>query len=371
MSTPIYLVDLKKQYKNIKSEIDIAIKKVLNSTQFILGDELKNFERDFSIFCQTDYAIGVGSGISALELGMRALGIGPGDEVITPANSFIASSSSISFTGAKPVFADCIEKTFNIDPVSIIEKISNKTKAIMPVHLYGQPANLDEIEEIAKKYKLFIIEDACQAHGARFNSKRVGSFGIFGSFSFYPGKNLGAYGDGGIIVTNDKNISETIKMMRNYGQKEKYNHIFLAYNSRLDNLQAAILSVKLKYLDGWNKKRQQNALIYNELLKDLPVTIPYKLDNVEHVYHLYVIRTEKRDELAEYLKTNGISTGLHYPIPIHLQRAYKDLNYKIGDFPVTEKLSKEILSLPMYPELEEKDIYYICKTIRRFFTHPY
>lgn len=371
MSKPIYLVDLKKQYRKIKSEIDISIKRVLSSTQFILGEDLKKFENEFSNFCQTNYAVGVGSGISALELGMRTLGIGPGDEVITPANSFIASSSSISFTGAKPVFADCIEKTFNINPVSIIEKISNKTKAIMPVHLYGQPANLEEIGKIAEKYKLFIIEDACQAHGARFEGKRVGSFGIFGAFSFYPGKNLGAYGDGGIITSNDENISETVKMMRNYGQKEKYNHIFLAYNSRLDNLQAAILSVKLKYLDGWNKKRQQNALIYNELLKDLPVIIPYKLDNVEHVYHLYVIRTEKRDELEEYLKTNGISTGLHYPIPIHLQRAYKDLDYKIGDFPVTEKLSKEILSLPMFPELEEKDIYHICKTIKKFFNHKY
>ena len=363
----IPLVDLKAQYQTIKPQVDKAIKKILKSTNFVLGEEVEIFEEKFAKFTGSKFAIGVGSGLSALELGMRALGIGRGDEVITPANSFIASSSAISFTEATPVLVDCEKNTFNIDPKKIEEKITKKTKAIMPVHLYGRPAAMDSIQEIAKKHNLLIIEDACQAHGANFNGKQVGSIGNFGAFSFYPGKNLGAYGDGGIITTNDKKLAQILKGMRNYGQSQKYHHYYLAWNSRLDTIQAAILLVKLKYLNNWNKARLKNAQLYNKLLADLPIITPEIPQYSIHVFHLYVIRTAKRDLLAKHLNKNGISTGLHYPIPIHLQEAYKQLDYKKGDFPITEKLAQEILSLPMYPELKESEIKYIAKSIRNFF----
>lgn len=367
MQSQINLVDLKLQYNQIKGEVNSALNRVLASTDFILGEETKNFEKEFARFIGVKYAVGVGSGLSALELGMKALGIGPGDEVITPANSFIASSSAISFTGATPVLVDCSEKDFNIDPIKIEKKITKRTKAIMPVHLYGQSALMDEIRKISQKYKLAIVEDACQSHGATYKNKRVGSFGNFGAFSFYPGKNLGAYGDGGILVTNNKHLAETVSMMRNYGQKKKYYHKFLAWNSRLDNLQAAILRIKLKYLDEWNSKRAKHARTYNDGLKGLPILTPQVNPQTSHVYHLYIIRTKSRDKLAEFLKSQGIATGLHYPTPIHLQKAYSSLGYKKGDFPVAEKLSKEVLSLPMYPELTRKEIEYICSLIRKFF----
>lgn len=363
----IPLVDLKAQYQTIKPQVNKAIKKILKSTHFVLGEEVEIFEEKFAKFTGSKFAIGVGNGLNALELGMRALGIGRDDEVITPANSFIASSSAISFTGATPVLVDCEENTFNIDPKKIKEKITKKTKAIMPVHLYGQPAAMDSIQKIAKKHNLMIIEDACQAHGASFKGKKVGSIGNFGAFSFYPGKNLGAYGDGGIITTNDKKLAQILKGMRNYGQSQKYHHHYLAWNSRLDTIQAAILLVKLKYLNDWNIARLRNAQLYNKLLAGLPIIAPEIPQDSIHVFHLYVIRTAKRDSLAQYLNKNGISTGLHYPIPIHLQEAYKQLDYKKGDFPITEKLAQEILSLPMYPELKESEITYIAKSIRNFF----
>lgn len=363
----IPLVDLKVQYQNIKSEVNSAIKGVLESTHYILGEEVKRFEKKFAKFTDSKYAVGVSSGLSALELGMRALGIGPDDEVITPVNSFIASSSAISFTGAKPVLVDCEETSFNIDPKKIEEKITTKTKAIMPVHLYGRPAGIDQILKIAKKYKLYILEDACQAHGAKYKGKKVGSIGTFGAFSFYPGKNLGAYGDGGIITTNDEKLTQAVRSMRNYGQAKKYHHEFLAWNSRLDTIQATVLLVKLKYLNTWNKARLKNAYIYNKLLKGLPVITPEISEDSTHVFHLYIIRTTKRDQLADYLNKNGISTGLHYPIPIHLQEAYKTLGYSKGDFPVAEKMASEILSLPMFPELKESEIEYITEHIKKYF----
>lgn len=363
----IPLVDLKVQYQNIKSEVNSAIKGVLESTHYILGEEVKRFEKKFARFTDSKYAVGVSSGLSALELGMRALGIGPDDEVITPVNSFIASSSAISFTGAKPVLVDCEETSFNIDPKKIEEKITTKTKAIMPVHLYGRPAEIDQILKIAKKYKLYILEDACQAHGAKYKGRKVGSIGTFGAFSFYPGKNLGAYGDGGIITTNDERLTQIVKSMRNYGQAKKYHHEFLAWNSRLDTIQAAVLLVKLKYLNTWNKTRLKNAYTYNKLLKGLPVITPEIPKDSTHVFHLYIIRTTKRDQLADYLNKNGISTGLHYPIPIHLQKAYEILGYSKGDFPVAEKMASEILSLPIFPELKEAEIEYIAKHIKKYF----
>lgn len=363
----ISLVDLKAQYKTIKPEINSAIKNILESTHFILGEEVEDFEKKFAKYSDSKYGIGVGSGLNALELGMRALGIGKGDEVLTPVNSFIASSSAISFTGAKPVLVDCDENSFNIDPKRVEEKITKKTKAIMPVHLYGRPAEMDQILKIAKKHNLMVFEDACQAHGAKYKGKRVGSLGNFGAFSFYPGKNLGAYGDGGMVTTNDSKLAEKISQMRNYGQTVKYHHDYLAWNSRLDSIQAAILEVKLKNLDKWNKSRKKVAQIYNKLLKGLPIIAPSIPEESDHVFHLYVIRFEKRDDLAQYLTTKGIATGLHYPIPIHLQKAYKDLGHKKGDFPISEKLASEILSLPIYPELKDSQVEFISENIKKFF----
>ncbi len=363
----IPFVDLKSQYKFIKPEINLAIKRVLDSTHFILGEEVEEFEKKFAKFCDTKYAVGVGSGLQALELGMRGLGIGEGDEVITPANSFIASSSAISATGAKPVLIDCDPKNFNIDPQLIEEKITEKTKAIMPVHLYGQPAEMDQIRKIAKKYNLFIIEDACQAHGANYKNKRVGSIGTCAAFSFYPGKNLGAYGDGGMITTNSESLANKVFKMRNYGQSKKYYHDFLGGNSRLDTIQAAVLLVKLKYIEKWNKARLKAAQTYNKMLKNLPLKTPEIPQDATHIFHLYVIKTPKRDELAKYLSSKGIATGQHYPIPIHLQKAYQDLGHKKGDFPITENLAQQILSLPMFPELTKTQIEYITSSIRSFF----
>lgn len=363
----VNFVDLKKQYLSIKTEIDKAIQKVIDTSAFILGDEVSEFEKEFAAFCGVKYAVGLDSGISALELGIRALGIGPGDEVITPANSFIASSSAISFSGAKPVLVDCLPDTYNIDPRLIEKAITKRTKAIMPVHLYGQPAEMDFILKIARKYRLYVVEDACQAHGALYHGKKTGSFGDLTAFSFYPGKNLGAYGDAGALVTNKKKIAQKVSMMRNYGQKKKYDHQFLAWNRRLDNLQAAILRVKLRHLDLWNKKRLENAELYDKLLSHLPIVVPYILPKVRHVFHLYVIQTERRNELQKFLNEKGISTGIHYPLPIHLQKAYKSLDYKRGEFPVTEKLSRKILSLPMYPELSRVEIEYVVEQIQEFF----
>lgn len=363
----INFVDLKKQYKSIKPEINKAIKNVLESSQFILGEEVEKFEEEFAKFTGVKYAAAVDSGTSALELSLRALGIGSDDEVITVVNSFIASASAISFTGAKPVFVDCKEDTFNISPKLIEISITKKTKAILPVHLYGQVAEMDAIKKIAKKHKLFIVEDACQAHGASIKDVKAGSIGDVAAFSFYPGKNLGAYGDGGIITTNSLEIQEKVKLMRNYGQKEKYKHLVLGWNSRLDNIQAAILRVKLRYLSKWNEKRLANAKLYNKYLQNIPVVVPTLFPDYKHVFHLYVIRAKDRNRLANYLSEKGISTMMHYPYPIHLQPAYKSLGYKKGDFPVAEKLANEILSLPMYPELTESEIKYICKKIADFY----
>lgn len=363
----INFVDLKKQYQSIKKEVDTVFQDVTSSSQFILGKEVDRFEEEFADFIGVKYAVGVGSGLSALELGMRALGIGKGDEVITPANSFIASTSAVIFTGARPILVDCIEDTFNIDVKKAEKLITKRTKAIMPVHLYGQVADMEGILNLARKHNLFVIEDACQAHGAKFKNKAAGSFGDIAAFSFYPGKNLGAYGDGGMLVTSKKKISEKVKMLRNYGQKEKYKHLYFGWNSRLDNMQAAILRIKLKKLNIWNEKRLINAKFYNQNLKDIVIT-PKIFPNYKHAFHLYVIRSKKRDKLAKYLSSKGISTVIHYPIPIHLQPACKNLGYMKGFFPVTEKLADEILSLPMFPELDHSEIKYICDQVKSFYS---
>ncbi len=363
----IPLVDLKKNYDLYKKEIDLAIQGVINSSSFILGPAVDKFENNFAKFCQTRYCVGVDSGISALELGMRALGIRAGDEVITPVNSFIASSSAISFTGATPVWVDVNPKTYNIDTSQIESKITSRTRAIMPVHLYGQPADIDQVLAIAKKYRLFVIEDACQAHGALYKGRKTGSFGEFAAFSFYPGKNVGAFGDAGAFVTNNKALAEDVAMMRNYGQKEKYNHQFLAWNRRLDSIQAAVLNVKLKYLDKANASRIKAAARYSKLLKGLPLVLPEVDRKKTHVFHLYVVQTGQRDKLLRFLKKNEIGAGIHYPTPIHLQKAYENLGGKRGDFPVSEKAAGEIISLPLFPEITENQIDFVVAKIREFF----
>ena len=365
----IPLVDLKAQYNSIKTEIDNAIQGVLDSTSFIMGEELKRFEEEFTLFCNTKYAIGVANGSDALILALRACGINKGDEVITVPNTFIATTEAITHVGGKIIFVDINPKTYTIDVSKIEEKISNKTRAIIPVHLYGQPADMDPILKIAKKYDLKLIEDAAQAHGAEYKGEKVGSIGDIGCFSFYPGKNLGAYGDAGMVVTNNKEIAEKIKLLRNHGRiTKKYEHEIEGYSSRLDNLQAAILRVKLRHLNKWNNMRRENAKKYNELLSNIDgIITPYEADYAKHVYHLYVIRTENQDKLREELKSEGIATGIHYPIPLHLQPAYNYLGYKRGDFPVTEKASQEILSLPMYAELGDEQIEEIVELIKNYF----
>ncbi|MCJ7472343.1 MAG: DegT/DnrJ/EryC1/StrS family aminotransferase [Actinobacteria bacterium] len=364
----IPFVDLKTQYHSIKKEILEIVDNVMENSAFIGGSFVKKFESDFTEFCNAKYCVGVGNGTDAIIISLRSLGIGPGDEVITAANSFIATSEAISQTGAKVVFCDVDEATRNINPDLIVEKITDRTKAIIPVHLYGQPADMDSILEIAKQNSLYVVEDCAQAHGARYKGKKAGTFGDIGCFSFYPGKNLGAYGDGGAIITDNKELEEKIRKFANHGRSEKYNHEFEGINSRLDGMQAAILSVKLKHLEEWNNKRNTNARTYNEKLKGIkdlitPV-IPYDRD---HFFHLYVIRSKERDRLKKFLTENGISCGIHYPIALPNLKAYSYLKHRPGDFPVSSGLQDEILSLPMFPELNTKQIEYIASIIEEFY----
>src|SRR5713226_4822368 len=347
------LVDLKAQHSAIAAEVQAALERVMANTDFILGADVAEFESEFAGYCGADHCVGLDSGMSALELGMRAMGIGPGDEVITPAGSFIASSSAISFTGATPVWIDVDPHTYNIDPDLIEAAITPRTKAIMVVHLYGQPADMDRVLEIAKRHGLPVIEDACQSHGARYKGRRTGSMGAFAAFSFYPSKNLGAYGDAGALTTNDAALAEKVRMMRNYGQRAKYDHVYLAWNRRLDTLQAAVLRVKLRHLDEWNQARKRIASLYGELLAGTEATLPRTAAGAEHVYHLFVIQVDERQRVQEELTARGISTGIHYPVPIHLQEAYRDRGAKPGSFPVTEAAAGRVLSLPMYPEISE------------------
>lgn len=359
-------VDLAAQYAAIAEEVNGATSKVLRRTDFILGRDVGLFEEEFAAFCEAEYAVGVDSGTSALELALRAYGIGPGDEVITAANTFIASALPISYTGAIPVLVDVDPQTYTMDISRLERAITARTKVIIPVHLYGHPADMDPILEIAQQHGLVVIEDACQAHGAKYRGKRVGSLGHAAAFSFYPAKNLGAYGDGGMVVTNDEQVAESLQMLRNYGQREKYHHLLLGYNHRLDTLQAAVLRVKLQHLDAWNAARRRNAQLYGELLADSLVARPAEADYAESVYHLYVIRVEDRDGLRAHLHDKGIATGIHYPIPIHLQPSYRDLGYEKGSFPVTEEYAEQILSLPMYAELTPDLIEYVVGAIRDF-----
>jgi len=357
-------VDLKAQYRAIAEEVDCAIADVLSNADFILGEAVNAFEDEFAQYCGARFAVGVDSGTSAIELALRAYDVGPGDEVITAANTFIASALAISYTGATPVLVDVDPQTYTIDVPVLESAITDRTRVIIPVHLYGQPADMDPILEISQHYGLAVIEDACQAHGARYKGRRVGSLGHAAAFSFYPTKNLGACGDGGMVVSNDEGVASSIRMMRNYGQREKYHHVLRGYNHRLDTLQAAVLRVKLKHLDAWNAARRQHAQAYGELLAHSPVVLPTEADYAESIYHLYVIRAKDRDGLRSHLHEKGISTGIHYPVPIHLQEAYRDLGYDKGSFPITEEYAEQILSLPMYAELTPNLIDHVAEAIR-------
>src|SRR3989442_6241719 len=357
-------VDLTAQYTAIAAEINEAAMKVLRGTDFILGRDVALFEEEFAAFCETEYAVGVDSGTSALELALRACDVGPGDEVITAANTFIATALAISYTGAIPVFVDVDPQTYTIDSAQLARAVSHRTKAIIPVHLYGHPADMDPILDIAQRHGLVVIEDACQAHGAKYKGKRVGSLGHAAAFSFYPAKNLGAYGDGGIVVTNDRQVAQSIQRLRNYGQDEKYHHILRGYNRRLDTLQAAVLRVKLRHLEAWNAIRRQHASLYNRLLAGSEIATPMKMGYAESVWHLYVIRVADRHTLKTRPPILGIATGIHYPIPVHLEPAYQDLGYGNGDFPITECYAEQILSLPMYAELTPSLIAYVAETIK-------
>lgn len=364
----IIFVDLAAQYKTIETEINETILKSLHQTDFILGQDVMLFEQEFAAFCEAGYAVGVDSGTSALEMALRAYGIGPGDEVITTANTFIATPLAISYVGAVPVLIDIDPQTYTLDVSRLEQTITPRTKAIIPVHLYGHPADMDPILEIARQYELVVIEDACQAHGARYNGKRVGAFGHAAAFSFYPAKNLGAYGDGGMVVTNNPQTAEAIRLMRNYGSNKKYYHQIQGYNRRIDTLQAAVLRVKLRYLEAWNQSRREHARLYAELLGDCngSIILPGAKEYAEPVYHLYVIRVENRTELQAHLQAQGIMTGIHYPIPVHLQPAYQNSGYHRGDFPITERYAEQILSLPMYPELSRLSIERISSAIKDF-----
>ncbi len=362
----IPFVDLRAQYRQIRNEVDPAVLAVMQRGDFVLGGAVSEFERAFAEYCEVEHCVGVDSGYSALELIVRAYDIGPGDEVITAANTFIATTLAISNAGATPVLVDCDPQTYNIDVTKIEAAITPRTKAIMPVHLYGQTADMDAIVDIARRHNLFVFEDAAQASGARYKGRRAGSLGDAAGFSFYPGKNLGAYGDGGAVTTNDAAIAEKIRLLRNIGQKVKYFHEVKGFNNRLDTIQAAVLGVKLPYLDDWNASRRRAAATYRELLAGLPIVTPTTADYAEHIFHLYVVRMSGREALMDHLKERGIATGLHYPIPIHLQPAYAELGYQRGDFPVTEAYAEEIVSLPIFPELDDEKVTYIANAIREF-----
>jgi dTDP-3-amino-3,4,6-trideoxy-alpha-D-glucose transaminase len=361
-------LDLKAAYHSQKAEIDAAIARVLEQTDFILGDSVAAFEREFAAYCETPSAVGLGSGLDAIKLGLRACGIGPGDEVICPAHTFIATLFGISAVDATPRLVEVEDESCNIDPSLIEAAITPRTKAIMPVHLYGRPADMQRIQKIAQQHNLLVLEDAAQAHGARYRGQRVGSFGKFAAFSLYPAKNLGVFGDGGILVTRDAELAKKVSALRNYGCTVKYHHTEMGENSRLDTLHAAICRVKLKQLDETNRLRQLVADRYREKLSGIDgLRLPAPPQNSDHVYHLFVVRTPRRDALFEHLTKNDIGCVIHYPIPCHLQPCYQNLGYTQGDFPITESICREALSLPLFPEMSKQQIDVVVQVVRNFF----
>ena len=371
-------LDLKVQYKQIEHEVLPMVTEAMTNGAFIGGPQVLGFEKEFAEFCESKYCAGLNSGTDALRFALMAVGVGPGDEVITVPNTFIATTEAISQVGATPVFVDIDKRTYNMDPQKLeaylnqrhahdAMRSAGRPKAVIPVHLYGQPADMDLILDIAQKHNIKVIEDACQAHGALYKDRKAGSFGAVGCFSFYPGKNLGAYGEGGAIVTQDEEIASKIRMIRDHGQAKKYFHDMEGYNGRLDAIQAGVLRIKLRRLSDWNKSRRENAAYYNELLSKVDgVTLPVEADFASSVYHLYVILVDDREGLQQFLTDKGIGTGLHYPLPLHLQKAYVHLGYKNGSFPVTESVAKKLISLPMFPELTREQIEYVAESIKEF-----
>ncbi|TKT80266.1 DegT/DnrJ/EryC1/StrS family aminotransferase [Aquamicrobium sp. LC103] len=362
----IPFLDLKAQYASIKDEIDAAVLNVLGSAQYVLGEEVAAFEREFAAYCGTRHAIAVNTGTSALHLSLLAAGVGPGDEVITVPFTFVATASAICYTGARPVFIDIDPVTFTMDPEKLEASITPRTKAVMPVHLYGQTADMAPIMEMAERYGLAVIEDACQAHGAEYKGRRAGGIGVSGCFSFYPGKNLGACGEGGIVVTNDDAHAHMVRMLRDWGQERRYHHTLKGFNYRMDGIQGAILRVKLRHLERWTEARRQHARRYTELLAGSGrVTTPVELPDRRHVYHIYAVRCGDRDALQRELVAEGVQTGLHYPVPIHLQPAHEDLGYRAGDFPVAEAAAREVLSLPIYPEMTQRQVEQVADAVEQ------
>jgi len=367
---PVPFVDLQAQYRSIKSEIDAAIQRVLDTSAFILGREVEAFEREFAEYVGAQECVGVSNGTAAIQLALSACCIGAGDEVLVPANTFFASAEAVSTANASPVFVDCDPVTSTIDVNKIEAAITERTRAILPVHLYGQPADLDPVFEIAARHNLVVIEDAAQAHGARYKGRRTGALGRAGCFSFYPGKNLGACGEGGAVVTNDKEVARRLRMLRDHGSERKYHHEIIGYNFRLEGIQGAVLAVKLKHLDRWNELRRAHAARYRELLAPLEesgaLSLPREMSYAEHVHHLFVVQTDERDALQKHLGEAGVQTGIHYPVPVHLQPAYAALRHAPGDFPESERQARRVLSLPMFAELTEEQIARVAEAIKQF-----
>lgn len=364
----IPFLDLRPMHQEIKDEMQVAFKAIYDSNWFVLGEHLNDFEKNFANFNQVKYAIGVSSGLDALVLSLKALDIREGDSVIVPSNTFIATALAVSHVGATPVFVEPDINTYNITGGSIQKAIRKNTRAIIPVHLCGQACKMDEIMPMAAEHELFVVEDNAQAHGATFKDKPTGTFGQISATSFYPGKNIGALGDGGAVVTNDEALAQKVRMLRNYGFSQKYHSQIIGYNMRLDELQAGFLNVKLRHIEKWTKQRQEIALWYDEQLKDhADIVTPMVDKNSTHVYHLYVIRTSRRDQLKEHLQKSGVGTLIHYPVPPHLQPAYSSLGYKKGNFPIAEELAETCLSLPLWPGITKYDVAYVCEAIKKFF----
>lgn len=357
-------LDLKAQYQSIKPEIDAAIARVLDTCQFVLGSEVDGFERDFATYCGTSDCTALNSGTSALHLALLAAGVGPGDEVITVPFTFVASVAAVLYAGARPVLVDIDPESFTMDPAAIDKAITPRTKAILPVHLYGQSADMDPIMEVARRHALVVIEDAAQAHGAKYKGRAVGSIGDMGCFSFYPGKNLGAYGEGGAVTTSNLEYARTVRMLRDWGQDRKYHHTLRGYNYRMEGFQGAILAVKLRHLEQWTEARRSLVRRYNELLVDSGIRLPKEMSWARHVYHVYTVRSENRGDLQHALTNAGIQTGIHYPVPVHMQPAYADLGYGAGSFPQAETAARQVLSLPLYPELSRDAVEHVAEVVK-------
>lgn len=367
MITNVPSLDLPAQMKPLRVEIDAAIARTLDNCSFCLGPDVVQFEKDFAKYCGAEYGIAFNSGTSALHIALMLLNVGPGDEVISTPMTFVATSWAISYVGAKPVYVDIDDATFNLDPAQVEKAITPRTKCILPVHIYGHPVDLDPLLAIAKKHNLPLVEDAAQAHAAKYKGKVVGTFGAMSCFSFYPGKNLGAYGEGGAIVTNNAAFNGRARSLREHGSTQRYYHDEVGFNYRMEGIQGAVLGVKLKHLDTWTRERRRVAHRYHELLADTPLQLPREAAWAESAYHLYVVRHPRRDDLKKHLEANGVGCALHYPLPLHLQKCYASLGYKQGDFPVSEKAARECLSLPIYPELTEAQIQRVAEVVKSFF----